>query len=137
MSAFVMGQEPIEKITRLTESIISRGYNLRPETKDLLKKYSGDMHGLYRMLYITNLKAAGRGEKTFPKFRKMEPVTLEHFTVDQLKECCRSLECYLYQIAEDPIYNTPIYYAIEDILKAASMYIVSKECDEAGLKWGY
>ena len=140
MSAYVLDQEQIEKLTQVVESAITYHYYLRPETMEMFGKYSGDLHAVYRMLYITNLKAVngryGTDDKTFPKYRGLRPVKFDVLTPEQLRSYCRTFQCYLYQISEDPIDVTPLYYALQDVYKTLAITAVSRQNERENAAWG-
>ena len=76
------------------------------------KKY--DPHKIYRALYIMNLRAYnGRYNDSVKEFTKYAPAPAP--APSELVPFYKSLQCYLYQCAEDPVYKPDLYNAIEDL----------------------
>ncbi len=125
MSAYVLKQENINLLTQATNTMLMLNkrypgsYYLSKSTIDILGKYTGDMHNIYRALYITNIKAVnGRyseNTKTLPKYKKLREWNPDRASMDELKKACCLFRCYMYQLSEDPIYGTDIYNAFQDI----------------------
>lgn len=125
MSAYVLNQDQIEKLTIATNAILelnqrySGSYYLGKNAIDILGKYAGDLHNLYRALFITNIKAVnGRyreNTQTLPKYRPLHKKPLNAYEVHELREIIGLFDCYLYQICEEPIADTPIYNAMQEI----------------------
>lgn len=139
MSAFVLNQDGINILTVATDAMLKLAtqypgsYPLEKSTLDILEKYTGDLHNIYRALYITNIKAVnGRyneDQKTLPKYSKLIPWdigSIHRYTHD-LKKACGTFGCYMYQISEEPIYDTPVYRAFADIRKLCCMIYVDNE----------
>ena len=98
------------------------------QTVQLLGKYSGDLHNLYRAIYIANIKAVnGRyneENKTLPKYTKLVPWYTENgIGSNKLKEACYIFDSYMYQLSEDPIYGSPVYNALYDIYKLLALLL--------------
>lgn len=142
MSAYVLSQENIELLTIGTNAMLELNkrypgsYSLSDETIKILGKYTGDLHNLYRALYITNIKAVnGRYRedvKTLPKYRTLHPVELPQMELYKIKKICGLFDCYLYQISEEPIADSPIFKVFSDIHKSICCYLVSKMYDWDG-----
>lgn len=138
MSAYVLTPENIQLLTQATDAALRMNqrypgsYNLAPRTIELLGKYAGDRHSIYRALYITNIKAVngryGENEKTLPKYTPVPEMDIDELRLDthKIRKACGMYGCYMYQIAEDPIYNTDIYHAFADIYKLLCMIYFSK-----------
>lgn len=132
MSAYVLNQESINLLTLTTNAMLElnskycASYPLDDNTIKILGQYSGDLHNIYRALYITNIKAVnGRYEteqKTLPKYNKLHPWNPNNLSTNELKKACEVFGSYMYQISEEPIINTPIFKAIADIYKLTCMY---------------
>lgn len=128
MSAYVLTQENINLLTQATNAMLSLNkrypgsYHLNKSTVDLLGKYSGDMHNIYRALFIANIKAVngryGENTKTLPKYTKLIEWIPDRVSIHELKKACCLFGCYMYQLSEDPIYGTEIYNAFQDIKNA-------------------
>lgn len=142
MSAYVLKQENINVLTAATDAMLQLNqrypgsYNLNQRTVDLLGKYAGDRHSIYRALYIANIKAVngryGEEEKTLPKYRTVPGWNVNRLDVYQLKKACGLFGCYLYQCSEDPVYGSDIYNAFYDIYKALCVILVGKSIDWHG-----
>ena len=109
-------------------------YPLNKSTLDLLGKYTGDLHNLYRALFITNIKAVngryGENEKTLPKFKPLnrrEVRDITDLSRDTLQSWCDKFDDYMYQIAEDPICGSPIFAAWSDIYRLLAMLLFKKQ----------
>ena len=136
MSAYVLSQESINLLTLATNAMLELNskycgsYPLDDNTINILGQYTGDLHNIYRALFITNLKAVnGRyetEEKTFPKYNKLHPWNPNNLSTNELKKACEIFGSYMYQISEEPIINTPIFKAIADIYKLTCMYWFSR-----------
>lgn len=132
MSAYVLNQDSINLLTLATNAMLElnskycASYPLDDNTIKILGQYSGDLHNIYRALYITNIKAVnGRYEaeqKTLPKYNKLHPWNPNNLSTNELKKACEVFGSYMYQISEEPIINTPIFKAIADIYKLTCMY---------------
>lgn len=83
-----------------------------------------DIHKLYRLLYITNLKAYnGRYNedcREFPKF-----ANYSEYCIHDSTETFHSFESYMYQLSEHPVYNTAIWWALSAMLRELA-YIIQK-----------
>ena len=142
MSAFVLSQEEISRLTQATDAALRLNqkypgsYHLADATVDLLGKYAGDLHNVYRALYITNIKAVnGRyneQNKTLPKYKTLRQWDIGRVNTYDLKKACGTFGCYLYQISEDPIYGSPVYKAFNDINNMLCALYVSKTVDWDG-----
>lgn len=142
MSAYVLEQKNIELLTIGTNAMLELNrlypgsYHLADDTIRILGKYTGDLHNLYRALYITNIKAVnGRYRedvKTLPKYRKLQALELPKMDRHKIKQICGMFDCYMYQISEEPIYDSPVYKAFADIHKSICCYLVSKMYDWQG-----
>lgn len=128
MSAYILNQDSIEVLTRATAAALQMAkrypgsYYLTKETHELLGKYADDLHMVYRALYITNIKAVngryGEDTKTLPKYRNLIPWDWERTTnTPELKKALGLFDCYLYQCCEDPIADSEIYAAFQDVYK--------------------
>lgn len=136
MSAFVLKQEHIETLTLATNAMLTlnkkypASYHLEKRTVEILGKYTGDLHNIYRALYITNIKAVngryGEDQKTLPKYKKLTPWRDDWISLNDVKEACKIFRSYEYQICEDPIYGTDIYNAFQDIRKALCTYYMDR-----------
>lgn len=136
MSAFVLNQEEIEKLTVAVNGMLELNqlypgsYYVGKNAVDLLGKYAGDLHSIYRALYITNIKAVngryGDDTKTLPKYRPLHAKKLSDFMKFELEKAIGTFGCYLYQICEEPIYGTPIYNAMEEMNAAICAYYAHK-----------
>lgn len=143
MSAFVLNQENINLLTQATDAILRLNkkypgsYHLAKDTVAILGQYTGDMHNIYRALYITNIKAVnGRyseNTKTLPKYQRLSPWNIDRGPdLNDLKKACCLFGCYLYQISEDPIDGTKIYNAFQDIKKSLCSLYFSESFDWSG-----
>ena len=142
MSAFILDQKNINILTAATDAALRLNkkypgsYNLNKNTVDLLGKYTGDRHNLYRALFITNIKAVNgryREEtKTLPKYKPVPEWDIESLETYKLKRACGMFDCYLYQCCEDPIADSDIYNAFYDIYKMLCTILVSKMIDWDG-----
>ena len=127
MSAFVLDKTDIDILTRATDAALrlnqkySGSYPLHPDTIALMGRYAGDLHSIYRALYIANIKAVnGRYEgdtKTLPKYTPLRAWDIDRISPDQLKTAAGRFGCYMYQCAEEPIYKSAVYNAFYDIYK--------------------
>ena len=134
MSAYVLEKENIDFLTLATNAALElnnkycASYVLHKDTIELFGKYRGDLHNIYRALYITNIKAVnGRyneDTKTFPKYTELYPWDTSRLSINNVKKAIELFESYCYQIAEDPIRNGPIYIAIYDIYKMLCCYYI-------------
>lgn len=133
MSAFVLEQKEINLLAQATDAMLRLNkkypgsYHLAKDTVDILGQYAGDMHNVYRALYITNIKAVngryGEETKTLPKYKAIRAWDIDRLELEYIKKACCMFGCYLYQISEDPIYGTKVYNAFQDIKKAlCSLY---------------
>lgn len=134
MSAFVLDQNEINLLTTATDAALRLSetfpdsYPLEKNTTDLLGKYAGDLHSLYRALYITNIKAVnGRYNeevKTLPKYKKLIPWNADRDQRNKIKKAAALFGCYIYQISEDPIFGTKVFRAFQDIQKLLCFLVV-------------
>ena len=142
MSAFVLSKEDIDVLTLATNAMlrINRqypgSYPLTDETLETLGKYADDLHNVYRALFITNIKAVngryGEDEKTLPKYTPLHKWDVETVNSTTLKKAAGMFQCYLYQIAEEPIYGGRAYKAFYDVFKLLCMYTVKRLVDWDG-----
>ena len=136
MSAYILNQEDLNILTRATDAALRLNqqypgsYGLSTATVEILGKYAGNLHNVYRALYITNTKAVnGRyndNQQTIPKYKNLHEIDIDRINPDEIKKACKRYGCYMYQIAEDPIYGTPIYNAFSDIYRLLCMIYFSK-----------
>lgn len=139
MSAFVLDQNKIELLAAATDGVLRLNkkypgsYPLNESTVATLGKYAGDLHSIYRALYITNIKAVnGRyreNAKTFPKYRPLMPWPEyeERLFLPTMEKACGVFDMYLYQICEEPVYGTDTYNAFTDVYKLLCMLLVKKK----------
>jgi len=142
MSAYVLRQEEINLLTQATNAVLelnkkySGSYPLSENTTNILSKYAGDLHSIYRALYITNIKAVngryGDNQKTLPKYKPLRSWDLERMPIFELKKACGAFGCYMYQCSEDPIDGSDIWKAFSDIYKTCCMLYVNKTIDWQG-----
>lgn len=142
MSSFVLNQGDINLLTMATDAMLRMNskycasYPLEENTIKLLGKYKGDLHNIYRILFITNIKAVngryGENDKTFPRYQEIRPWDIDRIDICKLKEAAGMFQCYKYQITEEPVYKSEIYNAIVDIYKLLCMILVSKTIDWYG-----
>ena len=142
MSAYVLEQDKILTLVKATNTALElnnrycANYPLDDNTIRILGKYAGDLHNLYRALYITNLKAVngryGEDEKTFPKYTPVSAWNIENLNPASIKAACELFSEYMYQISEEPIINTPVFKAFADIFKLCTMYYFKRCIDRRG-----
>ena len=142
MSAYVLEQQNINLLTQATSAALELNqkypgsHYLHADTQKLLGNYAGDLHNLYRALYIANIKAVnGRYKedtKTLPKYKKIRAWDTERLNLAELKKAAGMFGCYLYQCSEDPVYGSAIYHAFQDIRNLICMLLVSKTTDWNG-----
>lgn len=144
MSAFVLEKKEIDTLTTATALALQLNkkyrlsYPLAAETVEILGKYAEDLHNIYRILFITNIKAVngryGENTKTLPKYTPLRAWTPDVSRVgpDSLLKACGLFGEYMYQISEEPVCNQPIFNAIADVYKLLSMIYVSRTYDWAG-----
>ena len=142
MSAFVLDKKDIDTLTLATDAVLRMNkrycasYVLHDDTINLLGKYAGDLHNIYRALYITNIKAVngryGEDEKTLPKYTRLNAWDIDRLNINKMREAIGKFGMYAYQIAEDPICGSPIYKAIYDIYKLLCMIVMDKMYDWDG-----
>ena len=140
MSSYVLKKENIEAITGAAFAVLDAAkrygasYHLNKETLEMLGDL--DMHNLYRFVYITNIKAYngryGEEDKTLPKYTGVRAYNIENADLWMLKKAAGLFDCYMYQIAEDPVYDSPAYNAICDIYKLLCMIIIKRTVDWNG-----
>ena len=107
MSAFVLSQDEIKLLTQATDSMLklnnkySGSYHLAADTVDLIGGYAGDLHSIYRALYITNIKAVngryGDDVKTLPKYTPVIPWDIDRLDLEKMKNAAETFESYMYQ----------------------------------------
>lgn len=139
MSAYVLDKDGIDLLTAATAAMLQMNrkyagsYPLHPDTVDLIGKYADDLHSLYRALYIANIKAVnGRyGEecRTLPKYTPLKAWNTERLNIDSLKKAADCFSEYMYQCSEDPVYKSPVWYAVSDVYRLLCMVLV-KKCAE-------
>ena len=144
MSAYVLDKESIDVLTKAVDVAITShnlypgSYHLSDKTAAMLSKYEGDLHNIYRLLFITNIKAVngryGENTKTLPKYTKLYRSTDEDTTL--IKKACGIFGCYMYQCSEDPIYNSDIYNALYDVYNLLCNMLVSKTLSWSG-EWEF
>lgn len=142
MSAFVLNQEEINILTAATDAALRLNeeypgsYPLAPQTVELLGSYIGDLHKIYRALYITNIKAVngryGEDQKTLPKYEEIMPWSLGRQENEKLRKACGVFGCYMYQCSEEPIYGSDIFNAFQDIYKLLCFVLVQNSMDWDG-----
>lgn len=144
MSAFVLNQEGINLLTQATQAVLElnkkyrASYPLNDETVKLIGQYEGDLHNIYRALYITNIKAVngryGEDQKTLPKYQKLNKwdIGRTHALQHNFKKACGMFGCYMYQISEEPIFDSPVYKAFSDIYKLLCMIYTSQSINWEG-----
>lgn len=146
MSAFVLNQEGINILTAATDAALRLNrkyptwYPLEQKTIDILGPYAGDLHNIYRALYITNIKAVnGRyreNTKTLPKYESVKPWNINdiprHLENWKLKKACGMYQCYMYQCSEEPIDGSDIYNAFQDIQKLLCYMLVTNTINWEG-----
>lgn len=135
MSAYVLNKESIDVLTLATNAALELNhkyclsYVLHPDTIKLIGQYRGDLHNIYRALYITNIKAVngryGDDTKTLPKYTKLIAWNPENMPIHEIKKALEIFRSYVYQITEDPICDSPIFTAIYDIYKMLGIYYLS------------
>jgi len=142
MSCMILDQEGINVLTQATGAMLrmnkkyKASYPLNSETVELLGKYAEDPHNLYRALYIANCKAFnGRydeSNRNIPKYKPVRPWDPDRLNPAEMQKACGVFGCYMYQLAEDPVYDSPVYRAFYDIYKLLTMVYVSKVTDWHG-----
>lgn len=137
MSAFICEKEQIETITQATAYVLQlnrkykASYPLAAETVNLFGKYADDLHSIYRALYIANIKAVnGRykeNTKTLPKYTGIKPWNIEYnLDFEAVKKAACVFSCYCYQIAEEPVIYSPVWFALNDIRKCLCMIYMDR-----------
>ncbi len=136
MSAYVLDQNQINILTAATDAALRLNqkypgsYNLDSKTVEILGKYAGDRHNIYRALYIANLRAVngryGTDDKTLPKYKAVPEWHINALERWQLKKACGLFDCYLYQLSKDPVYGSGIYNAFYDIYKMLCTVLVGQ-----------
>jgi len=142
MSAFVLDKKDIDLLTKATNAALelsnkySASYHLSDQAGDIFSKYAGDLHSLYRILYITNIKAVngryGEDQKTLPKYTSLHPWDTDRINIGELKKACGVFSCYLYQCSEDPICGSPVFNALHDVHNLLCKIYVGKVTDWDG-----
>lgn len=136
MSCYVVEEKTMHQVVAVVYKMLTKkriadvpGVNLEcfapcksdKPTKDGTQDY--DVHKLYRLLYITNLKAYnGRycdNCKEFPRFSGYSEACLR-----DTNEVFHSFDSYMYQISEHPVYGTDIYWALNAMLRELA-YIIT------------
>ncbi len=141
MSCFIVSAENIGNQAEFIADLLNGGPSayyispseaLRAVLSDCKQSGLYDAHKIYRKLYIANLKAYnGRYNDNVREFEKYKPRAVP----TNLKRLHKQISCYLYQCAEDPVYNTPIYEAIEDLKNRIANIIVQKSEDYDSYEW--
>lgn len=113
MSCYIMDAGKIQDLTAAVIRVLdhSEGQFVLADAFNPARKPNGtiDPHKLYRLLYIQNLKAyEGRYDEECREFPKYTGIP-KYIDWDEVYETFRD---YNYQIAEDPVYGTPIYKAM-------------------------
>lgn len=99
---------------------------------DCKGSFGYDAHKIYRKLYIANLRAwNGRYKENVREFDRYEYKPFNGVLV----QLYMYMRCYLYQCAEEPVYNTPIYKAVRELSRDLAGAIVLKLADENGAEW--
>lgn len=133
MSCFIVDADNIRQQVEFIAYLLNspegaeRAYNMyAPESVraafEACKTTDGySAHKIYRALYIANLRAYnGRYNEHVKEFEKYTPSPLPQNMIALYKR----MQCYLYQCAEDPIYNTDFYKAMEDLQNALAKGII-------------
>lgn len=125
MSCFLLEKREIDLLTCAVDCALrlnkkySGSYPLHPETVNLLGRYAGDAHSLYRALFIANIRAVngryGDDITTLPRYTPLTQWSCNNPPRDRLKAACGAFGCYMYQISEDPVYKSPVYDAFNDL----------------------
>lgn len=139
MSAYVLEQADILTLAQATDAMLQMAaqypgsYPLEPQTTAILGRYKGDLHNLYRALYIANIKAVngryGDDVKTLPKYTPVSPWKTDHIGhigADRLKKAASVFGTYMYQCAEEPIYGSRVYMAFYDVYKLLCLCLVKE-----------
>lgn len=134
MSCFIVEPECIQAQAAFIAAILNAptGYNdryrisaddaLKGVFKDCRGRTGYDAHKIYRMLYIMNLRAYnGRYKDNIKEFARYEPTAAP----TDLLRLYSYIDCYLYQCAEDPVYNTPLYNVIENLQSRLAKTIIT------------
>lgn len=131
MSAYVLEKAHIDILTQATAAVLqmnrkySASYPLDEKTVEIFGKYADDLHSVYRALYIANIKAVngryGESNKELPRYTELRPWNVDRINVLDWKKAISIFACYSYQIAEDPIIYSPVWYAIQDVFKLMCM----------------
>lgn len=133
MSCFIVESECIQAQAAFIAEILNRGYSERYQIsaddalKDVFKACTDrngySAHKIYRTLYIMNLRAYnGRYKDNVKEFAKYEPTAAPA----DLLRLYSYMECYLYQCAEDPVYKTPLYNAVESLQNRLARTIIKR-----------
>lgn len=92
-------------------------------------------HKIYRALYIMNLRAYnGRYNDNVKEFAKYAPAPAP--APFEMVAFFKSVQCYLYQCAEDPVYQSDLYNAIEDLKNRIATSIVCRLPGYEEADWG-
>lgn len=132
MSCFVCTKETVDLVTvAICRMYCSERLSDVPGSNmDYLDRYKDsddsnklDKHKVYSAVYIANLKAYnGRyddNEKEYPKYTRISA----GIDTDG-KNTMNALRKYLYQIEEHPIFGTPFYWMVYNVLKEVA-YLVA------------
>lgn len=124
MSCFIVEPKNIQAQSQFIAAILNAptGYNdryhisaddaLKGVFKDCKGRTGYDAHKIYRKLFIMNLRAYnGRYNDNVKEFAKYAP----SLPPSDLLQLYKYMECYLYQCAEAPVYDTPLYNVIENL----------------------
>lgn len=125
MSAYVLDRDEINLLTVATDAMIRMNrrypgsYVLHPDTVKVLGSY--DLHNIYRALYIANIKAVngryGEDAKTLPKYTALREWDIDRLNPTAMKNAAKSFRSYMYQIAEEPIIYSSVWYSFSDVYK--------------------
>ena len=141
MSCFIVESDNIGNQAEFIAAMLNGGTitdyievpeSLRDVFKDCRQGRIYDAHKIYRKLYIANLRAyngrySDENVKEFEKYKKRSVPT-------NYIKLHKQISCYLYQCAEDQVYNTPIYIAVQDLKNALANMIV-QSLQEYGDGW--
>lgn len=144
MSCFIVGSENIRQQAEFISFLLNNDsyavYGMyAPESvkavfSDCITCRQYDAHKIYRKLYIANLRAYnGRysGSDAVKEFEKYKPSAPPH----NMPALYKHMQCYLYQCAEDPVYNTPLYNAIRDLKNALAAAIIDTLPEYVEAEW--
>ncbi len=144
MSCFIVDKENIQTQSEFIAALLNEptGYHAKyrmsaPDAltdvfRDCKTVFGYDAHRIYRKLYIANIRAWNAryndNVREFSKYESTEAPT-------DLLQLYMNMQCYLYQCEEDPVYNTPLYKAIEELTNKLAHTIARNAADAAGKEW--